>query len=47
MYNIYNLITAGMSKDANRLISEGFAYTFFSLVSYFYYAVCILIIIVR
>jgi hypothetical protein len=47
MYNIYNLITAGMSKDVNRLISEGFAYTFFSLVSYFYYAVCLLIIIVR
>jgi hypothetical protein len=39
----YELITSGISKDTNRLISEGFALTILSLVSYLYYAVCLFI----
>jgi len=39
---IYGLITSGVSKDANKLMSESFALTIFLLLSYFYYAVCLL-----
>jgi hypothetical protein len=39
---IYGLITSGVSKDANRLMIESFALTIFLLLSYFYYAVCLL-----
>jgi hypothetical protein len=39
--NTYNVITTRMTKDANRLLSEGFALTILSLVTYFYYAVCV------
>jgi len=40
--NIYSLITSGVNKDANRLMNESFALTIFILLSYFYYAVCLL-----
>jgi hypothetical protein len=39
---VYGLITSGVSKDANRLMNESFALTIFTLLSYFYYAVCLL-----
>jgi hypothetical protein len=42
--NIYNLITSSVSKDKNRLMIENLAYKIFTLMSYFYYAVCLLIL---
>jgi hypothetical protein len=40
----YNLITANVNKDADRLSNEGFATTIFATIFYIYYAVCIFII---
>jgi hypothetical protein len=42
--NVYNLITSSISKNTNRLMIENLAYTIFTLMSYFYYAVCLLIL---
>ncbi|UJR11668.1 hypothetical protein I4U23_015849 [Adineta vaga] len=36
-YSAYSLVTAGMTKDGNRLLQEAFAITVLSLVPYFYY----------
>jgi hypothetical protein len=47
IFTIYNMITTGMIKDTNRLVSEGFVLTIFSLQSYFYYAVCIFPLFLR
>jgi hypothetical protein len=41
--NVYNMITSSVSKDTNRLMIENLAYTIFTLMSYFYYAVCLVI----
>ncbi|CAF0900644.1 unnamed protein product [Adineta steineri] len=38
IYSTYNLITSGMTKDADRLLQEYFAITILSLVPYFYYS---------
>jgi hypothetical protein len=40
VYTAYVLITAGVVKDANRLAHETLFATAFSLIAYFYYAVC-------
>ena len=37
----YKMITTGMAKNTNRLVSEGFVLTISPLRTYFYYAVCI------
>jgi hypothetical protein len=42
---VYDLITSGVSKDTNRIIAEGFASTILSVVSYFYFAVCLFIFV--
>jgi hypothetical protein len=40
IYNTYSLITNENNKDTDQLIKEAFALTIFSLLCYFYYAVC-------
>jgi hypothetical protein len=39
--NAYSLITSNIVKDTNRLIEESFALTVLSLITYFYYVVCL------
>jgi len=41
--NAYLSITSDIPKDANRLVNENFALSIFTLISYFYYAVCFFI----
>jgi len=40
--NAYLLITSGVIKDTNRLKTESLAITIFAIMTYFYYAVCLL-----
>jgi hypothetical protein len=40
--NAYLLITSGVNKDTNRLKTESVAITVFAIMTYFYYAVCLL-----
>jgi hypothetical protein len=40
--NAYLLITSGVSKDTNRLKAESLSVTIFAMMTYFYYAVCLL-----
>jgi hypothetical protein len=44
IYIAYSLITSGVNKNTYQLISESFILTIFSLVSYFYFAVMLIII---
>jgi hypothetical protein len=43
IYNIYHLVTANVPKDLNRQNIENFVNTIIVLISYFYYAVCIIL----
>jgi hypothetical protein len=40
----YGLITGNVAKDANRLLKENFAATIFTLITYIYYSVCLVVL---
>jgi hypothetical protein len=44
IYSTYILITSSVTKDTDRQEKEYFAYTIVSMVTYFYYVVCLLIL---
>jgi hypothetical protein len=41
--NAYSLITAGISKSADRVINESFASTIINVMTYIYFAVCLFV----
>ncbi len=41
--NAYQTIISGVVKDANQLLNESFATTIVTLISYFYYTVCLFV----
>ena len=45
IYLVYNLITARIRKDMNRLMKEYFIITILVLVSYIYYVVCLFVVL--
>jgi hypothetical protein len=47
IYNTYTLITSMVPKDTDRQLKEHFAHTIVSMVTYFYFVVCLLIFFVR